>query len=94
LVALEKRERHIYESVKIIMSRMLTYTLTGNTQIILLYFVLALAIAALAAELMPEVKAKTIVIPALIVMITLSGAELRRIYKSRRNARPNSVKKL
>jgi hypothetical protein len=62
---------------------MLTYSFVKRAYIVILYFVLGLAIAALAAELLPEVKAKMIVIPTLIAMIGLSILELRRLYKSR-----------
>ena len=52
---------------------------------ILLYVVISLSIIALIAELLPEVKAKMIVIPTLVLTIALSIFEIkqRRIVNSR-----------
>lgn len=47
---------------------------------ILVLVVLSLSIIALTAELLPEVKAKMIVIPTLILMIILCIFELRTIF--------------
>jgi hypothetical protein len=49
---------------------------------VLLCVVLALAFMALIAELLPEVEAKMIVIPTLIVMIGVGILELRRLNVS------------
>jgi hypothetical protein len=42
----------------------------------LVWIILPLSIAAISAELLPEVKAKIIVIPTLILMITLCVLEI------------------
>ena len=52
-----------------------------KTRSILLWLVLSLSIIALTAELLPEVKAKMIVIPTLILMIILCIVELKRFVK-------------
>jgi hypothetical protein len=52
-----------------------------KTRSILLWIVLSLSIIALTAELLPEVKAKMIVIPTLILMIILCIVELKRFVK-------------
>lgn len=56
---------------------MATYNFVKKTHVALVWIVLALAIAALAAELLPEVKAKMIVIPTLILVIAVSVFEIR-----------------
>lgn len=48
---------------------------------ILLYSVLVLATAALIAEMLPEVKAKTIVIPVLLLIIGTCTIDLYRLKK-------------
>ena len=48
---------------------------------VLLYSVLALATAALIAEMLPEVKAKMIVIPVLILIIVTCTIDLYRLRK-------------
>jgi hypothetical protein len=53
-----------------------------KANIVLLCVVLALAFMALIAELLPEVEAKIIVIPTLIVMIGICILELRRLNVS------------
>ncbi len=52
-----------------------------KTRSILLWIVLSLSIIALTAELLPEVKAKMIVIPTLILMIILCIVELKGFVK-------------
>lgn len=52
-----------------------------KTRSILLWIVLSLSIIALTAELLPEVKAKMIVIPTLILMIILCIVELKQFVK-------------
>jgi hypothetical protein len=49
-----------------------------STTRILTYIVLSLSIVALTAELLPEVKAKMIVIPTLLLMIVLCIFEIRQ----------------
>ena len=53
------------------------YSFIKKTHIILVWIVLALAVTALTAELLPEVKAKMIVIPTLILVIGVSVLELK-----------------
>lgn len=55
---------------------MLLYDIARKTHIALLWTVLALAVVALSAELLPEVESKMIVIPALILAIGLTIYEL------------------
>jgi hypothetical protein len=55
---------------------MLLYNIARKTHIVLVWIVLALAIVALSAELLPEVESKMIVIPALILAIGLTVYEL------------------
>jgi cell shape-determining protein MreD len=52
--------------------------LLQKTRSILVWVVLSLSIIALTAELLPEVKAKMIVIPTLVLMIILSIIEIRQ----------------
>lgn len=61
---------------------MLGQSLVKKSRIVLLGVVLTLAIIALTAELLPEVEAKMIVIPTLIVMIGVSILELRSLNMS------------
>jgi hypothetical protein len=56
---------------------MLEYNFIEKTHRALLWTVLGLAIAALAAEFLLEVEAKTMVIPTLILVIGLSVMELK-----------------
>ena len=59
--------------------------LTEQTKIVsyqlLLYSVLVLAAAALIAEMLPEVKAKIIVIPVLLLIIATCTIDLHRLRK-------------
>ena len=59
--------------------------LTEQTKIVsyqlLLYSVLVLAAAALIAEMLPEVKAKIIVIPVLLLIIATCTIDLYRLRK-------------
>jgi sulfite exporter TauE/SafE len=57
---------------------MSSYELLNNTTRILTFFVLGLSIIALTAELLPEVKAKIIVIPTLLLMIALCLLEVQQ----------------
>ena len=57
---------------------MSSYNLMRSTTRILTYIVLSLSIVALTAELLPEVKAKMIVIPTLLLMIVLCIFEIRQ----------------
>jgi hypothetical protein len=54
-----------------------------KTHTVLLWIVLGLAIIALTAELLPEIKAKLIVVPTLVLVIGLSVLELK--LRSKRN---------
>lgn len=59
---------------------MVNQQMLSKTYSILVLVVLSLSIIALIAELLPEVKAKMIVIPTLILMIILCIFELRTIF--------------
>ena len=52
---------------------------------ILIISVLSLSIIALIAELLPEVKAKMIVIPTLILIIALCIFEIKEKYQFKKN---------
>jgi hypothetical protein len=63
---------------------MLERSFIQKTHTALLWVVLGLAIIALVAELLPEVKAKMIVVPTLVLVIGLSVMELK-LRSERRN---------
>jgi hypothetical protein len=56
---------------------MLEHPFMQKTHTALLWIVLGLAVVALVAESLPEVKAKMIVVPTLVLAIGLSAMELR-----------------
>jgi hypothetical protein len=55
---------------------LLFYDTARKTHIALVWIVLALAVLALSAELLPEVESKMIVIPTLVLAIALTTNEL------------------
>jgi hypothetical protein len=55
---------------------LLFYDTARKTHIALVWIVLALAVLALSAELLPEVESKMIVIPTLVLAIALMTYEL------------------
>jgi hypothetical protein len=59
---------------------MLNYNLLQKTYTVLLFGVFSLSIIALIAELLPEFKAKMIVIPTLILIILLCMLQIRDRY--------------
>lgn len=64
---------------------MLSNTILQKTYRILILAVLSLSIIALIAELLPEVKAKMIVIPTLILIITLCVFEIKERFLIKKN---------
>ena len=62
---------------------MSNYNLIQKTYSILLFAVITLSVIALTAELLPEVKAKMIVIPTLILMIILCTFQIYERYNKR-----------
>ena len=63
---------------------MLERSFVQKTHTVLLWVVLGLAIIALVAELLPEVKAKMIVVPTLVLVIGVIVMELK-LRSVRRN---------
>lgn len=59
---------------------MINHQILLKTRSILLLVILSLSIVALTAELLPEVKAKMIVIPTLILMIILCIFEFKKWF--------------
>jgi hypothetical protein len=59
---------------------MLNYNLIQKTYSMLLFIVIILSVIALSAELLPEMEAKIIVIPTLILMIILCVFQIYEKY--------------
>jgi hypothetical protein len=59
---------------------MLNYNLIQKTYSMLLFIVIILSVIALSAELLPEMEAKIIVIPTLILMIILCVFQIYERY--------------
>ena len=64
---------------------MLERTLVQKAHTALLLVVLGLSVIALVAEVLPEVEAKMIVVPTLILVIVLIGMDLRAKVRSNQN---------
>jgi hypothetical protein len=60
-------------------------TVLNKIRLNLVWVILPLSVIALSAELLPEVKAKVIVVPTLILMIALSILELRERRSTKGN---------
>jgi uncharacterized membrane protein len=64
--------------------RMSLITVLNATRSTLVWIVLFLSIICLVAESLPEVKAKIIVVPTLVLMIILSGLEIHNRWNAKR----------
>lgn len=59
-------------------------TVLNATRSTLVWIILFLSITCLIAESLPEVKAKIIVVPTLVLMIILSGLEIHNRWNAKR----------